>query len=91
VVALNLGYFGIEFAVATHIGSVSLFADSIDFIEDATVNAFILLGLGWSARTRPIGPGWTTADSGPIEAKGRFEGYCLSATWDALALAFAAL
>jgi Co/Zn/Cd efflux system component len=52
VVALNLGYFGIEFAVATHIGSVSLFADSIDFIEDATVNALILLGLGWSARSR---------------------------------------
>jgi Co/Zn/Cd efflux system component len=44
VVALNLGYFGIEFAVATHIGSVSLFADSLDFIEDATVNALILPG-----------------------------------------------
>ncbi len=34
VALLNLGYFGIEFAVALAIGSVSLFADSIDFIED---------------------------------------------------------
>ncbi len=33
VVALNLGYFGIEFATALAIGSVSLFADSIDFLE----------------------------------------------------------
>lgn len=32
---LNLGYFGIEFAVALAIGSVALFADSIDFLEDA--------------------------------------------------------
>ena len=35
VMALNLGYFGVEFAVALAIGSVSLFADSIDFLEDA--------------------------------------------------------
>jgi hypothetical protein len=31
VAVLNLGYFGIEFAVAAAIGSVSLFADSVDF------------------------------------------------------------
>jgi Co/Zn/Cd efflux system component len=36
VACLNLGYFGIEFSVATSIGSVSLFADSIDFLEDAS-------------------------------------------------------
>jgi divalent metal cation (Fe/Co/Zn/Cd) transporter len=35
---LNLTYFGVEFAVALAIGSVSLFADSIDFLEDTTVN-----------------------------------------------------
>ncbi|MEO7208001.1 MAG: cation transporter [Steroidobacteraceae bacterium] len=52
VAALNLGYFGIEFVVATHIGSVALFADSIDFLEDASVNALIWLGLEWSARNR---------------------------------------
>jgi Co/Zn/Cd efflux system component len=49
VAALNLAYFGIEFAVALAIGSVSLFADSIDFLEDASVNLLIALALGWSA------------------------------------------
>lgn len=38
VAALNLGYFGIEFAVALTIGSVALFADSVDFLEDAAIN-----------------------------------------------------
>jgi Co/Zn/Cd efflux system component len=52
VAALNLGYFGVEFAVALVIGSVSLFADSIDFLEDASVNLLIMLGLGWSLRQR---------------------------------------
>jgi Co/Zn/Cd efflux system component len=49
---LNLAYFGVEFAVATAIGSVSLFADSIDFLEDTAVNLLILLALDWSARSR---------------------------------------
>ena len=52
VAALNLAYFGIEFAVALAIGSVSLFADSIDFLEDASVNLLILAGLGWPAAWR---------------------------------------
>lgn len=52
VALFNLGYFGIEFAVATAIGSVSLFADSIDFLEDASVNLLILIALGWSAKRR---------------------------------------
>src|SRR5689334_11878496 len=52
VAAANLAYFGVEFAVALHIGSVSLFADSIDFLEDASVNLLILLALRWSARSR---------------------------------------
>ena len=46
---LNLAYFGVEFAVALAIGSVSLFADSIDFLEDASLNFLILMALGWSA------------------------------------------
>lgn len=50
VAALNLSYFGIEFAVALAIGSVSLFADSIDFLEDASINLLILAALGWRAR-----------------------------------------
>src|SRR4029079_3323702 len=52
VALLNFGYFGIEFAVARGIGSVSLFADSIDFLEDASVNFLILAALGWTARRR---------------------------------------
>ena len=52
VAALNLAYFGVEFAVAVVIGSVSLFADSIDFLEDAALNALILLAIEWSASHR---------------------------------------
>lgn len=52
VAGLNLAYFGVEFAVALAIGSVSLFADSIDFLEDASVNLLIAVALGWSATGR---------------------------------------
>lgn len=52
VVLLNIAYFGIEFAVAVAIGSVSLFADSIDFLEDASINFLIIVALGWTARNR---------------------------------------
>jgi Co/Zn/Cd efflux system component len=52
VALLNLFYFGVEFAVALAIGSVSLFADSIDFLEDASVNFLILAALRWNAARR---------------------------------------
>ena len=52
VAALNLSYFGIEFAVALRIGSVSLFADSVDFLEDASLNVLIFAALGWTVRNR---------------------------------------
>jgi Co/Zn/Cd efflux system component len=52
VAILNLAYFGVEFSVALAIGSVSLFADSIDFLEDASVNFLILVALGWGAARR---------------------------------------
>ncbi|MEO8835343.1 MAG: cation transporter [Caldimonas sp.] len=52
VALLNLAYFGIEFSVALAIGSVSLFADSIDFLEDASLNALVALALAWSMRSR---------------------------------------
>jgi len=52
VAVLNLAYFGIEFAVALVIGSVSLFADSIDFLEDASINFLIFAALGWTAQNR---------------------------------------
>jgi len=52
VALLNLAYFGVEFAVALSIGSVSLFADSVDFLEDASVNVLIAIALGWSVIAR---------------------------------------
>jgi len=52
VAIVNLAYFGIEFAVAAAIRSVSLFADSIDFLEDASVNLLIAIALSWSAGSR---------------------------------------
>ena len=56
VAGLNLAYFGIEFAVAIAIASVALFADSIDFLEDTTINLLVLVALGWTAaRRRAVG------------------------------------
>jgi Co/Zn/Cd efflux system component len=52
VAIVNLTYFFVEFAVAQAIGSVSLFADSIDFLEDASVNLLILAALNWQPKTR---------------------------------------
>ena len=52
VALLNLSYFGVEFAVALAIGSVSLFADSIDFLEDTSINLLIFVALGWSTLWR---------------------------------------
>ncbi|MCB1521275.1 MAG: cation transporter [Hyphomicrobiaceae bacterium] len=58
VALLNLSYFGVEAAVAALIRSVSLFADSIDFLEDAAVNMLVLMAIGWSAmRRRFVGIG----------------------------------
>lgn len=52
VAILNLAYFGVEFAAALAIGSVSLLADSADFFEDAAVNFLILAALAWNAVRR---------------------------------------
>lgn len=54
VALLNLAYFGVEFAVGLTIGSVSLFADSIDFLEDAAVNGLILVALNWNPHQRSL-------------------------------------
>ncbi len=54
VALLNLAYFGIEFSVARLIGSVSLTADSVDFLEDTSINLLILLAAAWSVRARGI-------------------------------------
>ncbi len=52
VALLNLAYFCVEFTVARAIGSVSLFADSVDFLEDASVNLLIAVALGWNPANR---------------------------------------
>ncbi|MBW4039446.1 MAG: cation transporter [Acidobacteria bacterium] len=52
VALLNLAYFAVEFTVARRIGSVSLFADSVDFLEDASLNTLIAVALGWGGRNR---------------------------------------
>lgn len=52
VALLNLAYFGVEFWVAISIKSVSLFADSIDFLEDTSINLLIFFALAWSVRKK---------------------------------------
>jgi Co/Zn/Cd efflux system component len=54
VVALNLAYFCVQIAIALAIGSVSLFADSTDYLEDAAINLLILAGLKWPQRRRAL-------------------------------------
>lgn len=56
VVALaNLAYGVIVFAVAARIESVSLFAGSVVFFEDASVKLLIFLALAWTAARRAKG------------------------------------
>lgn len=52
VAILNGLYFVVEFLMASRSGSVSLFADSIDFLEDASLNVLVILGIGWTAARR---------------------------------------
>ena len=54
VAGLNLAYFFVEFTVALSIGSVSLFADSVDFLEDTAINLLIFIALGWSPRRQAL-------------------------------------
>ncbi|AJK68743.1 cation transporter [Corynebacterium marinum] len=54
VALLNFAYFFVEFGVAVTISSVSLMADSVDFLEDTAVNLLIFMALGWAARSRAI-------------------------------------
>lgn len=54
VAGLNLAYFFVEFTVAAAIGSVSLFADSVDFLEDTAVNLLVFWALGWTLSRRAL-------------------------------------
>jgi Co/Zn/Cd efflux system component len=48
VAGLNFGYFFVEFVVALAAGSVALLADSVDFLEDTSVN--LLSSSPWAGR-----------------------------------------
>lgn len=52
VAMLNLSYFVVELAVALAAGSISLLADSVDFLEDTAINLLIVLALGWPLARR---------------------------------------
>jgi Co/Zn/Cd efflux system component len=52
VALLNLAYGVVEFAVSRIIGSVSLVADSIDFLEDGALNLLIFFAAAWSLHRR---------------------------------------
>lgn len=52
VALLNLAYFVVEFHFGRVYQSVALIGDSIDFLEDASVNILIALAIGWTLATR---------------------------------------
>jgi Co/Zn/Cd efflux system component len=54
VAGLNLAYFFVELTVALSIGSVSLLADSVDFLEDTAINLLIFIALGWSLHRQAL-------------------------------------
>lgn len=54
VAFLNLAYFFVEIGVALSIGSVALFADAVDFLEDVAINLLIFIALGWSVRAQAL-------------------------------------
>lgn len=54
VATLNLIYFVIEFHYGRLYDSVALIGDSIDFLEDASINILIALAIGWSLRRRQL-------------------------------------
>lgn len=54
VAVANLFYFFVEFSVAQQINSVSLYADSVDFLEDAAINILVFIALGWSLQNRAL-------------------------------------
>lgn len=71
VAALNFSYFFVEFAVALTAGSVSLLADSVDFLEDTAINLLIFTALGWPmARRAALGKAMALIILGPAAVAG---------------------
>lgn len=54
VAVLNFAYFFVEFTVALAAGSVALLADSVDFLEDTSVNLLVFVALGWPMAQRAL-------------------------------------
>jgi Co/Zn/Cd efflux system component len=54
VALINFAYFIVEFTVALAAGSVSLLADSVDFLEDTSVNLLVFIALGWPLARRAM-------------------------------------
>lgn len=68
---LNFGYFFVEFSVALAAGSVALLADSVDFLEDTSVNLLIFIALGWPlARRAALGKVMALVILGPAAVAG---------------------
>lgn len=71
VALLNLAYFFVEFGVALVAGSVSLLADSVDFLEDTAVNLLVFVALGWPlARRAAMGKAMAVVILGPAAVAG---------------------
>ena len=71
VAGLNLSYFFVEFVVALVAGSVSLLADSVDFLEDTAINLLIFVALGWPlARRAAMGKAMALVILGPAAVAG---------------------
>ena len=54
VAGFNLTYFIIEFYFGRIFNSLSLISDSVDFLEDASINILIALAIGWSLKKRQV-------------------------------------
>lgn len=52
VALINLAWFFVQGAIALEIGSISLLADAVDYLEDTAVNLLIAIALGWSVLAR---------------------------------------
>ena len=52
VANLNLFYFVVEYYFGQLYDSVALIGDSVDFLEDASINILIAFAIGWSLKKR---------------------------------------
>ena len=54
IALINAMYFIIEFYFGHRFNSVSLIGDSIDFLEDTSLNLLVAFAIGWSLRKRVL-------------------------------------